>query len=286
MSQYKIEAATGQHIGDRTEQQDRAALLMAPKAPGYMMAVLADGMGGLAGGSLAAEQVIRTAQQNFERFSPLTDDIPAMLATIGEEAHTLIRLNAFSSDKQPHSTVVMLVLTPDKTAFWAHVGDSRLYRFNGPNFAERTMDHSFVEKMVREGKIDRKDAKDHRLSNLLVNVLGNATGDPFVPTARYDGLKAGDSFLLCSDGLWKYFSDAELGVAIAMNSPRDASEMLINKARERSAGSNADNCTLIIVRLVGMDATTSKAPQPAPDDGKPHRMQGPRTRMGRPRRGG
>ena len=60
MSQYKIEAGTGQHIGDRSEQQDRTALFVAPKAPGYMMAVLADGMGGLSGGSLAAEQVIRT----------------------------------------------------------------------------------------------------------------------------------------------------------------------------------------------------------------------------------
>lgn len=246
---YKIEAATGQHIGDRTEQQDRTALITAPKAPGYVMAVLADGMGGLAGGALAAEQVIRTAQQNFEQFSPLTDDVSAMLHAIGHEAHTLIRLNSFSSDKMPHSTVVMLVLTPDNTAYWAHAGDSRLYRFSGPNCAERTVDHSFVEKLVREGKLSREDAKEHRLANLLVNVLGTSTGELFVTTARHDGLKAGDAFLLCSDGLWKYFSDAELGAAIAMNSPRDASEMLINKARERAAGTNADNCSLAIVRL-------------------------------------
>ena len=59
----------------------------------------------------------------------------------------------------------------------------------------------------------------------------------------------GDLYLLCSDGLWHYFSDSELGAAIAMNSPREASEMLIKKARERAAGSNADNCTLAIVKL-------------------------------------
>jgi serine/threonine protein phosphatase PrpC len=249
MSQYKIEAGTGQHIGDRSEQQDRTALFVAPKAPGYMMAVLADGMGGLSGGSLAAEQVIRTAQQNFERFSP-SDKIETMLDTIARDAHTLINLTAFSSEKQPHSTMVVLVLTPDGSAVWAHVGDSRLYRFEGPNCAEYTVDHSLVEKLVREGKLTRDEAKGHKLSNLLVNVLGHTTAELFVTIGRYDGLKAGDSFLLCSDGLWHYFTNGELGAAIAMNSPRLASEMLITKARERAFGSVADNCTMAIVKLV------------------------------------
>ena len=250
MSQYKIEAGTGQHIGDRAEQQDRTALFSAPKAPGYMMAVLADGMGGLSGGALAAEQVIRTAQQIFERFSPLTETVESMLETIGHDAHTIIKLSTLSSEKEPHSTMVILVITPDGSAIWAHIGDSRLYRFDGPNCAERTLDHSYVEKLVSEGKLTKDQAKGHRLSNLLVNVLGSTTNELYVTVKRYDGLKAGDAFLLCSDGLWHYFKDAELGAAIAMNSPRLASEMLIKKARERAAGTSADNCTLAIVKLV------------------------------------
>jgi PPM family protein phosphatase len=257
MSQYKIEAGTGQHLGDRKEQQDRVALFTAPKAPGYVMAVLADGMGGLTGGALAAEQVIRTAQQNFESFSPLADNVESMIKTIGEEAHTVITLNAISSEMQPHSTMVILVLTSEGSAIWGHVGDSRLYRFKGPNFAERTTDHSYVEKLVREGKLKREEAKNHKAASLLVNVLGSTTNEHFVSINRYDGLKPGDAFLLCSDGLWHYFADSELGAAIAMNSPREASEMLIKKARERSAGSNADNCTLAIVKL----ATPSKEPK-------------------------
>lgn len=250
MSQYKIEAGTGQHLGDRKEQQDRVALFTAPKAPGYVMAVLADGMGGLTGGAMAAEQVIRTAQQNFESFSPLTGSVESMIKTIGQEAHTLVTLNAISSEMQPHSTMVILVLTGDGSAIWGHIGDSRLYRFSGPNMADRTSDHSYVEKLVQEGKIKRSEAKNHRMSNLLVNVLGSTTNEHFVSINRYDGLKPGDAFLLCSDGLWHYFADSELGAAIAMNTPREASEMLIKKARERAAGSNADNCTLAIVKLV------------------------------------
>lgn len=250
MSQYKIDAGTGQHIGDRPEQQDRAALFGAPKAPGYMMAVVADGMGGFTGGALAAEQVIRSAQQNFERFSPQVDNVEEVLQTIARDAHTIIKLSAMSSDKQPHSTMVVLVITPEKTAHWAHVGDSRLYRFEGPNCMERTVDHSYVEKLMGEGKLAPEEAKTHHLSNILTNVIGASTSELFVTTGRRDGLKAGDSFLLCTDGLWHYFSDAELGAAIAMNSPRQASEMLIGKARERAIGTEADNCTMAIVKLV------------------------------------
>ena len=67
---------------------------------------------------------------------------------------------------------------------------------------------------------------------------------------KYDGLKAGDSFLLCSDGLWHYFNDAELGAAVVMETPRESCEMLINKSRVRARGSKADNCTLIVVRVI------------------------------------
>lgn len=249
MSQYKIEAGTAQHIGDRQEQQDRVALFTAPKAPGYVMAVLADGMGGLSGGALAAEQVIQTAKQNFDRFSPLTERIETMLEAIAHEAHTIIKLSAMSAQKEPHSTVVILVLTPERSAVWAHVGDSRLYRFDGPNCAERTVDHSYVEQLISDGKLARSEAKNHRLSNVLINVLGLSTNELYVTIGRHDGLKAGDAFLLCSDGLWHYFTDSELGAAIAMNPPRQASELLIKKARERAVGTVADNCTMAIVRL-------------------------------------
>lgn len=256
MSQYKIEAGTGQYLGDRQEQQDRVALFAAAHAPGYMMAVVADGMGGLSGGALAAEQVIQTAKQAFNLFSPQTDDLVRMLQTIACDAHTIIKLTAITSEKQPHSTMVILVITPDRSAIWAYVGDSRLYRFSGPNFVERTIDHSYVERLVQEGRLSRHEAEQHKLANVLLSALGSRDAEPQVTLRHYAGLRPGDAFLLCTDGLWHYFSEAELGAAIAMNSPRQASEMLISKARERAAGSSADNCTLAIVKVVEAPAET------------------------------
>ncbi len=250
MSQYKIEAGTGQYIGDRQEQQDRVALFGAAKAPGFMMAVLADGMGGRTGGAIAADQVIRTAHQLFDEFSPLNDNIDTMLHTIALEAHTIIKLSGLTAEKEPHSTFVALILTPSGTAHWAHAGDSRLYRYHGQAFAERTVDHSYVEHLIGKGQIKREEVVHHRLSNILVNVLGSLQKEPFITLGRHDGLKTGDAFLLCSDGLWQYFSKREMGVAIARHTPRQCAELLVDKARERAVGKSADNCTLAVIKLV------------------------------------
>ncbi|MBV8124739.1 MAG: serine/threonine-protein phosphatase, partial [Paucibacter sp.] len=72
---------------------------------------------------------------------------------------------------------------------------------------------------------------------------------PFVTLGVHEGLQAGDAFLLCSDGLWQLFTDAELAAAVARNTPRQASERLINKAIERANG-KGDNCSMAIIKLV------------------------------------
>ncbi|WP_025916426.1 PP2C family serine/threonine-protein phosphatase [Herminiimonas sp. CN] len=248
MSQYKLEAGSGQHIGDRQEQQDRVALFVAPRAPGTMMAVLADGMGGRTGGALAAEQIINSAQQLFNEFSPGLETVETLLSRIVHEAHSIIKLSSFSSEKEPHSTLVALVISPGQ-ATWAHVGDSRLYFFEGPNCSHCTVDHSYVEKLVAEGKLSRQEAINHPLSNVLTNALGSHQSEPTITFGQCDKLQPDTAFLLCSDGLWQHFSALEMGAAIAMNSPRSAAEMLIRKARERANGSG-DNCSMAIVKLV------------------------------------
>jgi serine/threonine protein phosphatase PrpC len=248
MSSYKIEAGTGQHIGDRSEQQDRIGLFTAPRAPGYMMAVLADGMGGASGGSIAAEQAIRTAQQVFEHFSPLIEDVETMLQEIVNEIHTVIQLMTLATEMRPHTTLAILVITADGKAIWGHVGDSRVYRFSGPNLAERTVDHSYFEQMIGQpGSVPGASAPPR---TILANVIGNPLEAPVLTLGRCADLKAGDAFMLCSDGLWHHCNDEEFGAAIAMNSPRDAAQMLITKARKRATGGDADNCTLGVIKLI------------------------------------
>ena len=102
---YRLSASTGIHKGDRNYQQDQVILLGHPRIKGCVLAVLADGMGGLSGGRKASDQVILTARQLFERYDPATDDAAAALMQLIQEAHTVIKLTAISSEQEPHSTV-------------------------------------------------------------------------------------------------------------------------------------------------------------------------------------
>jgi serine/threonine protein phosphatase PrpC len=251
-----IDACVAQHQGDRREQQDRVAILPHQKAKGVVLAVLADGMGGHAGGALAAEQVVHTAITNLQQFVPAEDAPCEMLRSSLLEAHILIKASRFMNEKDPHSTAAMLLLQPGQ-ASWAHCGDSRLYRFRGESPVLRTVDHSYVEHLRAAGKISAEQVLAHPRRNILLTALGGRD-DPRIEFGSADDVAGGDSFLLCSDGLWTYFGDAELGRILAAFPARQACEILIGRARERASG-EGDNLSLAIVKLVELPA---KAPAP------------------------
>jgi serine/threonine protein phosphatase PrpC len=166
-----------------------------------------------------------------------------------QETHLVIKMNAVTTGEEAHASFVALLLSPHGEAVWAHVGDSRLYRFENGKPVLRTNDEAYIEHLVSLDKLPLDAARNHRRSKLLLNVLGNSRKEPYVTVGGQMGMAPGDQFLLCSDGLWHFFTDAELGAALARSTPRQASEMLINKAAERSQGKGG-NCSMVIVKLV------------------------------------
>ena len=244
---YRISAATGIHRGDRAYQQDQVRILQHDRVPGCVMAVLADGMGGKSGGRKAADQVILTAQQLFERFAPNREDTAEALKQLVLEAHLMIKLTAITSEEEPHSTVAAFIVSPSRSCDMVHAGDSRVYHFRGSSLVSRTTDHSYVQRLVDEGQVAEEDANDHPQSNLLTGCLGTHQ-DPPLAHRRIEHLEVGDSLLACSDGLWHYFTAKELGAIVHTLGPREASEMLVNKARQRANG-GGDNISLALIRL-------------------------------------
>ena len=200
--------------------------------------------------------MIHTARNNLDQYSARTESAQAMLESSLNEAHMLIKASRFINEKDPHSTAVMLLLQPGKVS-WVHCGDNRLYRFRGDRPYAQTTDHSYVEQLVGKGKITAEQALVHPNRNILVTSLGGDEA-PTIDFGTSDDLQAGDSFLLCSDGLWSYFEDAELGGVLAAYSAREASEVLINRARERAHG-EGDNVSLAILRLVEAPALKKTA---------------------------
>jgi serine/threonine protein phosphatase PrpC len=161
------------------------------------------------------------------------------------------------TEVEPMSTMVLFMLTPLRQAIWAVVGDSRLYRFANKECLGKSNDAEYIAHLIEHDKLPEEAARRHRNAKLLTNALGNKMKEPYVTIGIQEDLQAGHAFILCTDGLWQYFSDDELANVLRRKSPREASELLINKARERAQG-KGDNCSMAIVKLVA-------PPKEAPD---------------------
>lgn len=239
MSQ-NIDTATCTDIGGRDEQQDRVAVLHNGNA--YLL-VLADGMGGHQGGALAAQAVLDVAGEHIHGEKKRRP--PDLLDSIVSSAHD--RINAVGAERGlvPHSTCVLLYLN-EMQAHWAHVGDSRLYRFRSGRLIDRTVDHSVVELMRLQGRISEEEMKTHPDQNRLYEALGGSK-PPGIDTGGTE-ISQHDGFLLASDGLWENTKDAELGAVFEARNLAEALRNLVMRARKRG-GPGCDNISVAAARF-------------------------------------
>jgi serine/threonine protein phosphatase PrpC len=247
LKKFRLSAATGTHQGDRAYQQDQVSILRHPRVPHCLLAIVADGMGGKSGGRKAADQVLLTCGQIFERFMPESDDPAQLLHQLVSESHLMIKLTAITSEEEPHSTLAAFLVLPGPVCWAVHAGDSRVYHFRGTALAWRSLDHSYVQQLIFQGTLTEEAARGHPQSNLLTGCLG-ATQDPPVAIHELGPLAVGDTLLAGSDGLWSYFSERELGATMQLATPREACEILIDRARQRARG-GGDNLSLAVVRV-------------------------------------
>ena len=222
-----FETACWADIGDRVEQQDRVAVLM---REGFCLLVVADGLGGHENGALAAQCVVDAAR---EKFRTASDAEPLDLLTgIVCRAHARIHRLGAETNTAPRSTCVLLHIGACESV-WGHTGDSRLYRFEHARLVERTLDHSQVEMLRLEGRIDEEQMKCHPDRNRLFEALGGQDAPAF-ETARAP-LSTQTGFLLASDGLWANVSDAELEAVFEAERLENAVRNLVTQAKTRGA---------------------------------------------------
>jgi len=244
---FRLSAATGLDRGDRAYQQDQVGIFAHQRTPGCVLAIVADGIGGKSGGRKAADQVLLTGRQNFDRFIPTKDNAPASLKQMLLEAHLMIKLTAIAAEEEPHSTIAAFLILPTLACDVVHAGDSRVYHFRNGQVLRRTLDHSFVQRLIDEGKLTSEAANSHPQANLLTGCLGSLQDPPMAPW-HIDRLEIGDSMLACSDGLWHHCRETEIGSLLNSLPPRRAAEALIDMARQRARG-NGDNVSLAVVRV-------------------------------------
>jgi len=233
------EAASAEHTGGRSRQEDRVAAWTRPQEDG-LLAMVADGMGGYEDGSLAARMVVDAAGDLWKA----SDDLPPrrFLFAVIESAHEAIR--AADAKGRPHTTCVLLCARKNRAA-WAHVGDSRLYHFRSGTLVTRTRDHSVVQMLVDMERLSEEDVAGHPDQGALLQSLGGSRK----PEPDYGEalLQGGDAFLLCSDGLWTHCSTREMAEALSLASLEEAARCLVHGAARRG-GEKGDNISLALAR--------------------------------------
>ena len=276
----KITTHCFSHVGQRGENQDRFAILESP-GDGSRLLVLADGLGGHTGGSLAAETVVATAERCWrsrcagtamaetaiatapqsetaagsetqtetesESFRPKAsiDKSPEeFLKLLVRECHSAVRGAGWEHALDPHSTIAALLLQ-DGQAVSVHAGDSRVMQYSEGAFVDRTLDHSVAQLHALRGTITDDEIADHPDQNKLFAQVGGPTAPE--PEIKHWDLAAGRRFVLCSDGFWEIFRHDEIVELFASDNPeaelKDRFETKLKQLKRH------DNTTAILAEI-------------------------------------
>jgi serine/threonine protein phosphatase PrpC len=203
----QIETADVSLIGHREENQDRVAIAAAEQA---VLLMVIDGMGGHADGARAAETALSTILEAFwQSPHPIFDPMSFLHLALGKAHEEVVKLgSALSAEARPRATCAVC-LVQDSAAYWAHVGDSRIYQLRQTQVLERTRDHSHVEVLLREGLITEAEVHGHPMRNYVECCLGGDAALPEMTISSRRKLKPGDVLLLCTDGLWANLKDQD-----------------------------------------------------------------------------
>ncbi|WP_100448745.1 PP2C family protein-serine/threonine phosphatase [Glycomyces xiaoerkulensis] len=208
---------------------------------------VADGMGGMAAGDLASAIVINTVARLDE--PPPEESVADELADAVSEANRAIRrMVADDPDKEGMGTTLTALWFDGEWFNMVHIGDSRAYRMRDGGFEQITVDDTYVQMLVDEGRITAEEAERHPQRSLLLRALGASEVEPAFQTIK--GV-AGDRVLLCSDGLTGPVSDADIALTLqSAAGPAEAVESLMTQALEAGA---PDNVTVLIAEVVDGD---------------------------------
>lgn len=238
-----VEYAITHHTlpGARSVNQDRGAYAERDNA---VVMVVADGLGGYAAGEMAAQTVVDTIIGSFEKVRSATIQDPAAFLVLSISlAHSRINRRARQQGiKVSHPrTTCIACLVQNGYAYWAHVGDSRLYHFRDGRFLTRTVDHSTTDPMYQEGILGEKESM--RESGHLVRCVGGPKR-PLVTLGAETRLERGDVLLLCTDGVWRAFTDREIEQVLDSRRLEDSIETMMARSARRFR-KDCDNMTAV-----------------------------------------
>lgn len=208
--------------------------------------IVADGMGGYNGGEIASKLAIISAKNYIENNFVKTEHSKEELQNLVKNAIEYANMVVYEKSKEDKSlegmgTTIEVVLACDNRIYIGHIGDSRVYRIRKNIIRKLTVDDSYVQKLLKDGKITKEEARSHPKKNMLTKALGCTS---FVePIVTVKGFLKDDIIVITSDGLTNMVNDEEI-LKIINEDIEKASEKLVEKANEAGG---LDNITVVIV---------------------------------------
>ncbi|MHB1173297.1 MAG: PP2C family protein-serine/threonine phosphatase [Lacisediminihabitans sp.] len=243
-------SATVSHVGKiRANNQDSGYA-------GKQLFVVADGMGGHAGGDVASAIAITRILETDQLYASAQDAEFALRSSL-IAANSLLAETVFEHPELTGmGTTVSAILRANGHVAIAHIGDSRIYLLRNGTLKQISADHTFVQRLVDSGRITAEEAAVHPRRSVLMRVLGDVDATPEIDTTVHE-TRPGDRWLLCSDGLSSYVSDDKLeAVLTSVPVPKDAADRLVKESLDQGA---PDNVTVVIVDI---DETADSASTP------------------------
>ncbi len=204
----QIEYAKISVLGDRKDNQDRAAVVVSDDAA---LMLVFDGMGGHSDGARAAETGMQVVIDLFvEATQPIFDPQGFLYMALSRAHDEVVNIGqGVAVDFRPRATCA-LCLVQEGGSYWAHIGDSRIYQVREGSILKRSRDHSHVEVLIQEGAITEEEAKNHPMRNFVECCIGGDAPVPDMSITNQMALQVGDVLLACSDGLWSGLSDDDM----------------------------------------------------------------------------
>jgi serine/threonine protein phosphatase PrpC len=245
-----VEYAKVSALGDRQDNQDRASIVVSDDA---VLMMVFDGMGGHSDGARAAETALKVVQDLFTAAKmPIFDPQGFLYMALSRAHDEVVDIGQDQAvDFRPRATCAAC-LVQEGGAFWAHIGDSRIYLVRDGAVETRSRDHSHVEVLIQEGAITEEEARDHPMRNFVECCIGGDAPVPDMSLTSRIPLREGDVLLACSDGLWSGLSDEDMA---EIAKPGD--DNLVDNLKElslKALGVNSpysDNTTGAAVRWLG-----------------------------------
>lgn len=213
---------------------------------GIKLFIVADGMGGYKGGEIASKLAIESTSKyildNYKDIGNKKETIVNLIKNAIEYANMVIYEKSREVEElNGMGTTIDVVVIQSGKLYIGHVGDSRVYRLRKEFLRKLTVDHSYVEQLLKQGNITKEEAYNHPKKNMLTKALGCTA---FVePDVMIKGFQKDDILLMCTDGLTNMVRENEI-CNILKENPESACDVLIDKANENGG---QDNITAVVI---------------------------------------